>query len=65
MSKELYKRGYISKDKYLADYEDAQQELKKLAAAEDKGELLKKLAQFLANVADARKEATQEQCNKL
>ena len=63
--KELYRWGHISKEEYLADYEDAQRELGKLAPVEDKSKLLERLAHFLANVADAWKEATQEQRNKM
>lgn len=63
--KELYRWGHISKEEYLADYEDAQRELERLTPVEDKSELLDRLAHFLANVADAWKEATQEQRNKL
>ena len=63
--KELYRWGHISKGEYLSDYEDARRKLGKLAPAEDKSKLLERLAHFLANVADAWKEATQEQQNKL
>jgi site-specific DNA recombinase len=63
--KELYRWGHISKEEYLVEYEDARRELGKLAPVEDRSKLLEKLAHFLANVADAWKEATQEQRNKL
>ena len=63
--KELYEWGHKSKDEYLADYDAIQRELVMLASPEDKGETLDKLAHFLGNVADAWKEASQEQRNKL
>ena len=63
--RDIYRWGHISKEEYFAKYEDVQRELEKLVPLEDKGEILKKLAHFLANVADAWKEASQEQCNKL
>ncbi len=63
--KELYKWGHMSKDDYLADYSEIQKELKMLTIPDDKGKTLKKLACFLANVANAWKEGTQEQRNKM
>ncbi len=63
--KELYKWGHMSKDEYLADYNEIQKELKILTIPDDKGKTLEKLAYFLANVADAWQEGTQEQRNKM
>jgi len=63
--KDIYRWGHISKEEYLAEYEEVQHELDKLVPVEDKGEVLEKLVHFLANVADAWKEASQEQRNKL
>jgi len=63
--KELYRWGHISKEEYLTDYEESQHELEKLSPVEDKNKLPERLAHFLANVADAWKQATQEQRNKL
>ena len=63
--KELYKWGHVSKDGYFADYNEIQKELKTLTIPDDKGKTLEKLAHFLANVADAWKEGTQEQRNKM
>jgi site-specific DNA recombinase len=63
--KELYEWGHKPKDEYLADYDAIQRELRTLAAPIDKGKSLEKLAQFLGNIADAWREANQEQRNKL
>jgi site-specific DNA recombinase len=60
-----YDWGHITQDKYLAEYDEIQKQLRELAPAEDKAKNLDKLAHFLANVADAWKEGTQEQRNKL
>ena len=59
--KDMYKWGHMSKDEYLADYGEIQKELKMLTVPDDKGKTLEKLAHFLANVADAWEEGTQEQ----
>jgi len=63
--KELYKWDHIGKQEYLVEYANIQKELGALTAREDKGKMLDKLAHFLSNVADAWKEASQEQRNKL
>jgi site-specific DNA recombinase len=63
--KELYKWGHMSKGEYLADYNEIQKELETLVTPDDRGKTLQKLAHFLANVADAWKEGTQEQRNKM
>ena len=63
--KDLYGWGHLSKEEYLAEYEDIQRELKMLTPLSDKGEGLDKLAHFLSNVSDAWNEATEEQRNKL
>ena len=63
--KELYKWGHISKEQYVAEFEEAQRELGKISPIEDDNKVLDRLAHFLANVADAWKEATQEQRNKI
>ena len=63
--KELYKWGHISKEQYIAEFEEVQSELGKIGPTEDDNKVLDRLAHFLANVANAWKEATQEQRNKL
>ncbi len=62
---ERYDWGHIKKDKYLAEYDEINKQLKQLAPAEEKVKNLDKLARFMTNVADAWKEASQEQRNKL
>ncbi len=59
--KDMYKWGHMPKDEYLADYGEIPKELKMLTVPDDKGKTLEKLAHFLANVADAWEEGTQEQ----
>jgi len=63
--KELYGWGDITREQCLAEREAINKDLKSLAPAEEHGKNLDKLAQFLANVADAWGEANQEQGNKL
>ncbi len=63
--KELYEWGDISRQEYLNKREGIQGQLRALAQPENKREILSKLAHFLANVADAWREATQEQRHKL
>lgn len=63
--KDMYKWGHMSKDEYLADYGEIQKELKMLTVPDDKGKTLEKLAHFLANVANAWEEGTQEQKNRM
>ncbi len=63
--KDLYKWEHIDRQNYLREYNDLQRELSALTPAEENGKTLDKLAEFLKNVANAWKEATQEQRNKL
>jgi hypothetical protein len=63
--KELYKWGDITKEEYAKEKAQIQKELKALTPAENITQCLEKLAKFLANVAHAWEEATQEQRNKL
>ena len=62
---ERYDWRHITKDKYLAEYDEINKQLKQLAPAEEKVKNIDKLARFMANIADAWKEASQEQRNKL
>jgi hypothetical protein len=63
--KDLYKWEHIDRDEYLREYDEIQRQLCALTPSEDDGDVLSKLADFLANVSDAWKEASQEQRNKL
>ena len=62
---ELYGWGDITREQYLAERETIHRQLKALIPMEEQSKNLGKLAQFLANVADAWDEANQEQRNKL
>ena len=63
--KELYGWGDITGEQYLGEREAIRKELQALAPIEEQGKNLSKLAQFLANVADAWNEANQERTKKL
>ena len=63
--KELYGWGDITKERYLAEREAMQKELRALEPIEEHGKNLSELAQFLTNVAYAWDVANQEQRNKL
>jgi site-specific DNA recombinase len=60
-----YDWGHITQDKYLAEYDEIQKQLRQLTPAEDRVRNLDKFAHFLANVADAWKQGNQEQRNSL
>jgi len=63
--KDLYRWGDMSKEVYLKERQAVLKKLNALAPAQSQTQNLERLAHFLANVADAWKEATQEQRNKL
>lgn len=63
--KELYKWGHISREEYQQQFGEIQCELDGVQIPEGDNTVLDRLAHFLANVADAWKEASQEQRNKL
>ena len=63
--REQYRWGHLSRAEYLAEYEETEHQLRNLSPLEGKGHDLERLAHFLANVADAWREANQEQRNKL
>jgi site-specific DNA recombinase len=63
--KDLYGWGDITKQQYLAERDTILRELAQLSPLEEQDKSLDKLAEFLANVADAWNEATQEQRNKI
>ncbi|MCP4609019.1 MAG: recombinase family protein [Planctomycetes bacterium] len=64
-TKELYEWGDINKEQYISRKSSIQREMRTLTVPEDHSETLAKLADFLSNVAQAWKAATQEQRNKL
>ncbi len=63
--KNLYSWGDIPEAEYHAQRTAAEQELRALIPPDVDGEQTEKLAHFLANIADAWKQATHEQRNKL
>jgi DNA invertase Pin-like site-specific DNA recombinase len=63
--RELYEWGDMTKQEYQQKRDAIQREMKTLVVADDSRSALSKLAHFLANVADAWREANQEQRNKL
>jgi site-specific DNA recombinase len=63
--KNLYKWGDLGREEYLKEKDGIQKELKALAPAESQAQNLDKLAEFLANIAQAWEEATGELRNKL
>ena len=63
--KEQYHWGHISQQEYLKDYEETESQLRQLSPVENREDELKRLSDFLANVADAWRQANQEQRNKL
>jgi DNA invertase Pin-like site-specific DNA recombinase len=62
---EQYEWSHITKDEYLDKHNQIRRELSALTPVEASSSNLDRLAHFLENVADAWKEATQEQRNKL
>ena len=63
--KDQYKWGHISKREYFADYQTTQYELEKITSYNDDHETIERLANFLNNIVDAWRVATQEQRNKM
>ena len=63
--KDLYGWGDISKEQYVVERDAINRELNALTPIKEQSETLDKLAQFLANVADAWDTTNQEQRNKL
>jgi hypothetical protein len=45
-------QGHITKDKYLAEYDELQKQMRQLAPAEEKVKNLDQLAHFLGHVSD-------------
>ena len=63
--KKQHRWGHISDKEYLAEYEGTERQLRQLSPPEDKQQELQRFAHFLTNVADAWRQANQEQRNKL
>lgn len=63
--KEQHRWGHISRDEYLKEYKETQLQLRQLSPIDSGGDELRRLAGFLASVADAWRLASQEQRNKL
>ncbi len=63
--RDLYKWGDMTKEDYLKEKQTILKELNALAPAESQTQNLERLAYFLTSVADAWREANQEQRNKL
>ena len=63
--KDQYRWGHISRQEYLKEYQETEAQLRPFPTIENKEDELKRLAHFLANVADAWREANQLQRNKL
>lgn len=63
--KEQYRWGHISQQEYLKKYRETENQLRQLASGRNGQEKLEQLADFLANVASAWREANQENRNKL
>ncbi len=64
-AKELYEWGHKSREEYWADYNMIQAQLQSLAPAEDQARGLERLALFLKDIAEAWKQADQQQRNRL
>jgi len=64
-NRKLFRWGDISEDEYLAEKEKIQRELKTLTPSENDSKVLERLATFLKSMAQAWREANQEQRNRL
>ena len=63
--KEQYRWGHMSQQEYLREYDETKSQLRQLSTIETTKDELSRLASFLDNVADAWREANQNQRNKL
>ena len=63
--KALYRWNHITRDDYLREYAYSKQQLEKLIPPKYEHPVLDRLADFLFNIAQAWRQATQEQRNKL
>jgi hypothetical protein len=63
--KDQYRWGHIGQEEYLKEYKETELQLRQLSPVMSSKDNLKRLADFLANVAEAWREANQEQRNKL
>ena len=62
---ELYQWGHKSREEYLREHEELEREIGSLQPQEGQGAVLKKLATFLENVAQAWLDASEGQRNRL
>lgn len=63
--KDQYHWGHIGQVEYLKEYRETELQLRQFSPVTSSEDNLKRLADFLANVAEAWREANQEQKNKL
>jgi hypothetical protein len=63
--KKQYQWSHVTEHEYISEYKNIERQLAQLNSLQDKQEEIQRIAHFLANVADAWKEATQEQRNRL
>ncbi len=63
--KQQHRWGHISNREYLKEYQETEAQIQQLTPRENTTDELQELAHFLANVADAWREANQEQRNNL
>ena len=63
--KDQYRWGHISRQEYLNEYRDTENTLRQLVPAANRHDELEQLAHFLSSVAEAWKQANQEQRNRL
>jgi len=63
--KDQHRWGHIGQEEYLKEYRETELQLRQLSPVTSSEDNLKRLADFLANVAEAWREANQEQRNKL
>jgi hypothetical protein len=63
--KDQYHWGHIGQVEYLNKYKETELQLRQLSPIASSEDDLKRLAEFLSNVAEAWREANQEQKNKL
>jgi hypothetical protein len=63
--KDQFELGHIEREEYLRKYDSVQKELSSITPKDDEAKTLGSLARFMNSVADAWREAGQEQRNKL
>jgi hypothetical protein len=63
--KDQFELGHIEREEYLRKYDSVQKELSSITPKDDEAKTLGSLARFMNSVADAWRDASQEQRNKL